>query len=296
MGWWADRFINIPKALLPSVLDNVADFGKTDPAFFGHEIPITGVAGDQHAALIGQACFKEGMVKSTYGTGCFVVMNTGNQVVQSKVSLLSTVAYRIKGKIAYGLEGSIFNAGTVVQWLRDKVHLIKNAGDTEAICRNTSSTKNIYLVPAFTGLGAPYWDSQARGAILGLTRDSTDHEIVRAGLESIAYQTKDLIDAMISDGASHLAALRVDGGMVANNWFLGFLADILQINIQRPACIETTALGAAYLAGLGAGLYADLEEIQRHWQLSQEFLPQMAKEEVGMLYQGWKKAVKSVLS
>ncbi len=286
---------NIPKLLLPIVLDNAADFGKTDQQFFGHEIPITGVAGDQQAALIGQACFQEGMVKSTYGTGCFVVMNTGNKVLHSKVSLLSTIAYRIQGKITYALEGSIFNAGTVVQWLRDKLHLIKNASDTEEICRNTVSTKNVYLVPAFTGLGAPYWNSKARGAIVGLTRDSTDAEIIRAGLESIVYQTKDLMDAMIADGAN-LSALRVDGGMVANNWFLQFLADILQIKIQRPGCIETTALGVAYLAGLGAGIYSNLEEIAHYWQLDQEFSTKISKENVNLLYQGWKKAIKSVLS
>jgi len=286
---------DIPKQVLPTVLDNAADFGKVDKQFLGHEIPITGVAGDQQAATIGQACFKAGMVKSTYGTGCFVVMNTGNKVVHSNVSLLATVAYRINGNITYALEGSIFNAGTVVQWLRDKIHLIKNASDTETICRNTPSTKNVYLVPAFTGLGAPYWDSKARGAIVGLTRDSTDAEIVRAGLESIAYQTKDLIDAMVKDGAV-LSTLRVDGGMVANNWFLQFLADMLQISIQRPRCIETTALGAAYLAGLGANLYSSLDEIHHHWQLDQEFSADMSKEQMNLLYQGWQKAVKVVLS
>lgn len=295
---WDDDLIalfGIPKLLLPSVLDNAADFGKTEKALFGHEIPITGVAGDQQAATIGQACFKEGMVKSTYGTGCFVVMNTGNKVIHSQVSLLSTVAYRLNGKITYALEGSIFNAGTVVQWLRDKIHLIKNASDTEAICRETPSTKNVYLVPAFTGLGAPYWDSQARGAILGLTRDTSDKEIVRAGLESIAYQTKDLVDAMVTDGAIDLSTLRVDGGMVANDWFLQFLANILQIRIQRPECIETTALGVAYLAALGAGFYASLDEIAHHWKLQKEFLPNIPKNQVDALYKGWKKAVKSVL-
>lgn len=296
---WDDALLelfNIPKMLLPRVLDNIDDFGKTHKALFGAEIPILCVAGDQQAASIGQACFEAGMAKSTYGTGCFIMMNTGSKVIRSKVSLLSTVLYRLEGKVTYALEGSIFNAGTVIQWFRDKLHLIKDASETEAIAASVSTSNNLYVVPAFTGLGAPYWDPNARGAILGLTRDTTDKEIVRAGLEAVCYQTRDLVEAMRADGAIFSKALRVDGGMVANNWFLQFLADTLQLEIERPICIETTALGVAYLAAIGAGYYSNLDEVSQHWQKEQSFLAKQVKGAADQSYEGWKSAVKRILS
>lgn len=295
---WDDEllaFFKVPKNLLPEVRDCAADFGYTDAALFGSAIAIRGMAGDQQAALIGQACFAPGMAKSTYGTGCFVVLNTGSTCVRSANRLLSTVAYRLGGKTTYALEGSIFVAGAAVQWLRDAVHLIKSAGETEAIARSIKDSQGVYLVPAFTGLGAPYWDPQARGAIFGLTRDTGLAHIVRAALESVAYQTRDLLDAMAADSLAP-TELRVDGGMVINDWLTQFLADALQVPVLRPQVTETTALGAAFLAGLGAGVYGSLDELSARWQQQQRFVPQMPAEQASQLHAGWRKAIARVRS
>jgi glycerol kinase len=262
--------LEIPEALLPEVEDSCADFGITDESLFGAAIPITGIAGDQQAALIGQCCFKEGMTKSTYGTGCFVIMNTGDTAVVSNNKLLTTVGYRIDGKVTYGLEGSIFIAGAAVQWLRDEIKLIKDAAETEAIAVANPDSHGVYLVPAFTGLGAPYWDANARGAIVGLTRDSGIEDIVTATLQSVSYQTRDLLSAMASDGVKP-GVIRVDGGMVANNWVCQCLADILQVSVDRPVVTETTALGAAYLAGLQVGIFKSLDELSDQWQREKRF-------------------------
>ena len=289
------NFFQVPASLLPRVLDSADDFGDTDPALFGAAIAIRGIAGDQQAALVGQACFAPGMAKSTYGTGCFVVLNTGTTCVRSANRLLSTVAYRLKGQTTYGLEGSIFVAGAAVQWLRDAVHLIKSAGETEALARSLADSQGVYLVPAFTGLGAPYWDPQARGAIFGLTRDTGLAHIVRAALESVAYQSRDLLDAMTADSLAP-TELRVDGGMVGNDWLTQFLADALQLPVLRPQVTETTALGAAFLAGLGAGVYASLDELSALWQQQQRFVPQMPADQAARLHAGWRQAIARVRS
>jgi glycerol kinase len=288
-------FFEVPAALLPEVRDSAADFGATDAQLLGASVPIRGVAGDQQAATVGQACFDAGMSKSTYGTGCFMVLNTGAQVLASQNRLLSTVAYRLNGQPTYALEGSIFIAGAAVQWLRDAAHLIGSASETEALARSLTSTEGVYLVPAFTGLGAPYWDPLARGAILGLTRSTGLAHIVRAALESVGYQTRDLLAAMASDGAAP-QELRVDGGMVINNWLSQFLADACQLPVVRPAVTETTALGAAFLAGLASGVYGSLEEIARLWAEQRRFTPQMAAFEADALYTGWNQAVGRVRS
>lgn len=287
---------NIPIELLPTVLDSSALFGEVDESFLGEKIPITGIAGDQQAATIGQACFHSGMVKSTYGTGCFMLLNTGSKLIQSKNQLLGTIAYRLQGKVAYGLEGSIFSAGVTIKWLRDTLKLIKTAAETETLAKCVPDTEGVYLVPGFTGLGAPYWDPDARGALLGLTRNSGIEHIARAALESVCYQSRDLLEAMRSDSEMQLEVLRVDGGMVANNWLLQFLADILMIEVQRPACIETSALGAAYLAGLHVGIYRSLDEISAMWQVNARFTPQMQLPKSEYLYSGWKRAVARVLT
>jgi len=296
---WDDEllaFFNIPRSVLPEVRDSAADFGTTDPALFGAAIPIRGVAGDQQAATVGQACFGPGMVKSTYGTGCFMVMNTGAEIVQSKSRLISTVAYRLNGTPTYALEGSIFIAGAAVQWLRDALKLIGSAAETEQWARAVDDTHGVYLVPAFTGLGAPYWDPEARGAIMGLTRNSGIGEIVRAALESVCFQTRDLLDAMRADGANMPATLRVDGGMAANDWVMQSLADLLATPVERPTITETTALGAAYLAGLGAGVYAGLDEIAALWARDRVFQPAMSAERRERAYRGWIEAVNRVRS
>ena len=285
--------LDIPAAMLPAVEDCSADFGSVAPSLFGAPMPIYGMAGDQQAALIGQGCFQPGMTKSTYGTGCFVIMNTGAEPVQSSHKLLTTVAYRLGGKVCYGLEGSIFVAGAAVQWLRDGLQLIKSASETEALARGRDGAQGVYLVPAFTGLGAPHWDPSARGAIFGLTRDTGLADLVVACLEAVCYQTKDLLAAMQQDGALP-TLLRVDGGMVANSWLAQRLADLLQIVVDRPASIETTALGAAYLAGLQAGLYPDLAAIGKAWQLERRFEPGMSSEESQALHQGWLAAIARV--
>lgn len=285
----------IPEILLPTVMDNAADFGSVDADFFGRQVPITGMAGDQQAATVGQACFHPGMVKTTFGTGCFMLLNTGSEVIISNNRLLSTIAYRINNEVVYGLEGSIFSAGTTIKWLRDSLKIIKTAAETELHARRINDTGGVYLVPAFTGLGAPYWDPDARGALFGLTRGSEISHIVRAALESVAYQTRDLLDAMARDYQNQIDTLRVDGGMAANNWLLQFLADMAGISVQRPACVETSALGAAYLAGLQIGLYSSLQEITDMWKMNAEFSPHMQNQQREKLYDDWKDAVARTL-
>ncbi|WP_339842496.1 glycerol kinase GlpK [uncultured Halopseudomonas sp.] len=286
--------LDIPASLLPEVMDCAADFGHTEADLLGASIPVAGMAGDQQAALIGQACFEPGMVKSTYGTGCFMIMNTGDKPVTSRNRLLTTVGYRIRGKTTYALEGSIFVAGAAVQWLRDGLKLIQHAGETEAMAEETGDQCGVYLVPAFTGLGAPYWDPKARGAIFGLTRDTGIAEIVTAGLQSVCFQTRDLLDAMTADGANSTAALRVDGGMVVNNWVVQALANILGVPVDRPQVTETTALGVAYLAGLQIGTYQSLDEIAEHWQCERAFSPAMPEAKRNELYRGWLDAIRRV--
>ena len=295
---WDDellKFFKVPAALLPEVKDCAADFGKTDPALFGGPIRIAGIAGDQQAATVGQACFEPGMIKSTYGTGCFAVLNLGTEFVRSRNRLLTTTAYRLNGETTYALEGSIFIAGAAVQWLRDALQLIGHAGDTEALARSLDDNGGVYLVPAFTGLGAPYWDPDARGAVIGLTRDAGIAHFARAALESVAYQTRDLMIAMADDALQPME-VRVDGGMVVNDWVVQGLADILQIPALRPQVVETTALGAAYLAGLQVGVYDSLEDISALWQTERRFEPQMPAQRATELYQGWQAAVARVRS
>ncbi len=285
----------IPRPLLPEVKDCIADFGTTDAMLFGRSIPIGGIAGDQQAAAIGQACLEPGMIKSTYGTGCFVLMNTGDKAFRSQNRLLTTVAYRVDGQPSYAIEGSIFVAGAAIQWLRDGLKLIDSASEVEGLAQGLNSNRGVYLVPAFTGLGAPHWDPHARGAIFGLTRDTGVAEIVRATLESVGYQTYDLMEAMKRDSETGSKALRVDGGMVANNWFLQFLADILNVPVERPKVTETTALGAAYLAGIQLGVFESLADIQNHWQRDALFTPRLGADERKELLCGWQKAVSRVL-
>jgi glycerol kinase len=285
----------IPESLLPDVKDCIADFGATDANLFGRAIPIGGIAGDQQAAAIGQACLEPGMIKSTYGTGCFVLMNTGDKVIRSQNRLLTTVAYRVEGRPSYAIEGSIFVAGAAIQWIRDGLKLIDSAGEVEGLAQGLDSNRGVYLVPAFTGLGAPHWDPHARGAIFGLTRDTGIAEIVRATLESVGYQTRDLMQAMKRDSATEVKALRVDGGMVVNNWFLQFLADLLEVPVERPQVTETTALGAAYLAGVQLGLFESLADIGQHWQRDALFTPRLSHAERNKLLLGWERAVSRVL-
>ncbi len=287
------ELFDIPKSLLPEVKDCAADYGVSAADLLGAEIPISGIAGDQQAALFGQACFEKGMAKSTYGTGCFLIMNSGEEALKSNNKLLTTVAYRLNGKTTYGLEGSIFIAGAAIQWLRDGLHLINKASETEALAEETGEDPGVFLVPAFTGLGAPYWDPNARGALFGLTRDTGIKEIVTAGLLSVCYQTKDLQKAMEKDGVRP-NNLRVDGGMVANNWVLQSLADILGANVERPTIIETTALGAAYLAGLQVGVFSSLEDIASRWQRDREFTPKWEKSKRDAFYAAWLDAVERV--
>ncbi len=290
---------NVPASLLPEVKDCADFYGQTDTALLGDTVPILGVAGDQQAAAIGQCCFEKGAIKSTYGTGCFVILNTGKSCLTSKNKLLSTVCYRLKGQTTYALEGSIFVAGAAVQWLRDGLKIIERAEDTEAIAKSLSSNQGLYLVPAFTGLGAPYWDPDARGAVLGITRDTGQEAFVRAALESVCYQTYDLFNAMKEDGSENNVAaqtLRVDGGMVNNDWLVQFLSDILDLPIERPKVMETTALGVAYLVGLQAGLYRDLDDIQANWQKHSEFSPKMDADTRAPLLADWKNAVSKVLA
>ncbi|MFT4676274.1 MAG: glycerol kinase [Patiriisocius sp.] len=287
--------LEIPISLLPEVMDSSADFGITEPELLGGPIPIAGMAGDQHCALFGQGCFEPGMLKSTYGTGCFAVLNTGSEAISSDHKLLTTVGYRLNGEVTYALEGSIFVAGAAVQWLRDGLKLVAHASETEAIAKATGDAGGVYLVPAFTGLGAPYWDAEARGAIIGLTRDSGINEIVTATLQSVCYQTRDLLTAMKNDGIE-TKVLRVDGGMVANNWVSQCLADTLQIPVDRPEITETTALGACYLAGLQVGIFKSLEDLKDKWRLERKFQPMLESDVADSRYVGWQAAVARVRS
>lgn len=300
-GCWDEdllRLFRIPPSLLPEVLDCAADFGTTDPALFGAAIPVRGMAGDQQAATVGQACFAPGMVKSTYGTGCFALLNTGAAAVASKNRLLTTIAYQLRGQRTYALEGAIFMAGAAVQWLRDGLGIIREAKEAGALAAQADPAQRVYLVPAFVGLGAPYWDAEARGALFGLTRGSGRTEICRAALESVAYQTRDLLDAMRADwGQAGETVLRVDGGMVASDWTMQFLSDLLGAPVDRPTVLETTALGAAYLAGLQAGLCPAPDAAGgSHWRLERRFLPAMLRDDAAARYAGWQDAVRRTLS
>lgn len=291
------RLLGVPLAMLPDVRDSAADFGAALPEFFGRAIPIGGVAGDQQAATVGQACFVPGMMKSTYGTGCFALLNTGDRLVQSKNRLLTTIAYQMDGKRTYALEGSIFIAGAVVQWLRDGLKLVGSAAETQGLAEASDRSQGVYLVPAFTGLGAPYWDAECRGAMFGLTRATGPAEIARAALESVGYQTRDLLEAMRRDwSADANTVLRVDGGMTASDWTMQFLADILGASVDRPVVTETTALGAAWLAGVTAGVYPKQEGFAEAWALERRFAPQMSEPERTRLYAGWTNAVSRTLS
>ncbi|MED5388554.1 MAG: glycerol kinase GlpK [Pseudomonadota bacterium] len=293
---WDDELLalfDIPSAVLPTVRDSAGEFGTTCPELLGAAVPVAGIAGDQQAALVGQACFQPGMVKSTYGTGCFMVMNTG-EAVASHNRLLTTVGYRLNGKTTYALEGSIFVAGAAIQWLRDGLNLIRDASETEALARRAGSAGGVYLVPAFTGLGAPWWDPHARGALLGLTRDTGIAEVVTAGLEAVCYQSRDLLDAMAADCGTRPTTLRVDGGMVVNNWLSQTLSDVLGVCVDRPVVTETTALGAAYLAGLGVGLYDSLDAVAEQWRCEREFAPLLEEAERQRRYRGWREAVARV--
>ncbi|HYV88225.1 MAG TPA: glycerol kinase GlpK [Candidatus Polarisedimenticolia bacterium] len=294
---WSEELLalfGVSRKLLPEVRDCSADYGATEASLFGRAIPIAGIAGDQQAAAVGQACFSPGMIKSTYGTGCFVLSNTGEKSPVSKNRLVTTVALRLSGKVTYAVEGSIFIAGAGVQWIRDGLGLVQNAGETEAMAASLPGNAGVYLVPAFTGLGAPYWDPAARGAIFGLTRDVGRPQIARAMLEAVCYQTRDLMEAMAADGTPKPTSLRVDGGMTRNNWLMQFLADMLDIPVERPVVTETTALGAAYLAGLKAGLWSSTGDIASHWQRDHLFEPAMKAAERDKLYAGWKDAVQRV--
>ena len=288
------KLFEIPEHILPEVKNCADDFGTTSK--FGGEIKIGGVAGDQQAAAIGQACLSAGSVKSTYGTGCFMIMNTGEELKLSKNKLLSTIAYRVDNKNYYALEGSIFIAGAAVQWLRDSLKLINTASETDDLYNQADPTQKIYLVPAFTGLGAPYWDGEARGSIFGLTRNTGIPEMVKAAIDSVAYQTKDLLLAMEKDSGMKINVIRVDGGMVNNESFLQFLSSLLQTNVDRPTIIETTALGAAYLAGYQSGLFGSMDEIFHKWKSEKVFVQKLHKKEVKYLYNGWLKAVKGTLA
>jgi len=290
------RQFRIPRAILPRVMDCAAPFGETLPSLLGAPIPIAGMAGDQQAATVGQACFEPGMIKSTYGTGCFALINTGQTQVVSKSRLLTTVAYRLKGDVTFALEGSIFVAGAAVQWLRDGLKVIAHSSDTEGLAAGLEGNHGVYMVPAFTGLGAPWWDPDARGALLGLTRDTGIAHIVRAALEATAYQTCDLMAAMAEDGAARPAALRVDGGMAVNDWLMQFLADQLGLAVERPRVVETTALGAACLAGLEAGIFTSTADIARRWRADRAFAPQMEAAQRDRLHAGWRDAVARVRS
>ena len=300
-GRWSKTIcarFDIPMEMLPEVRDCASDFGTTRADLFGAELPILGVAGDQQAATIGQACFQPGMLKSTYGTGCFALLNTGDTLVESQSRLLGTIAYQFDGKPTYALEGSIFIAGAVVQWLRDGLKIIREAKETQPLAETADQTQELYLVPAFTGLGAPYWDAESRGAIYGLTRNSGPAEFARAALESVGFQTRDLLEAMKSDwhGAEDSGVLRVDGGMSASDWSMQFLSDIIGAPVDRPDVLETTALGVAWLAGMKAGVYPDQAGFAKNWALDQRFEPQMDEATRDRRYAGWKDAISRTLT
>jgi len=299
-GGWDDTLLDllrVPRALLPDVKDSAADFGETEPGLFGSSIKIAGIAGDQQAATIGQACFKPGMMKSTYGTGCFALLNTGETAVRSTNRLLTTIAYQLNGKPTYALEGSIFIAGAAVQWLRDGLGLIEHASDSGDLALQADANQDVYLVPAFVGLGAPYWDADCRGALFGLTRGTGPKEIARATLESVCYQTRDLLEAMQGDWENKGdTVLRVDGGMVNSDWTMQCLADTLNAPVDRPQVLETTAVGAAYLAGMQVGVYPDMETFASGWALEKRFTPQLDEDQRTRKYDGWKDAVRRTLS
>ncbi|KOF09929.1 glycerol kinase [Planococcus glaciei] len=292
---WDDELLEIltvPKSMLPEVCQSSEVYGHTvDYHFFGHEVPIAGMAGDQQAALFGQACFEKGMAKNTYGTGCFMLMNTGEEGVVSDHGLLTTLAWGVDGKVEYAIEGSIFVAGSAIQWLRDGLQLIDHAPESEAYAASVESTEGVYMVPAFVGLGTPYWDTDARGAIFGLTRGTTKAHLIRATLESLAYQTKDVVDVMVKESGTELKTLRVDGGAVANDLLMQFQSDILNVQVERPMIQETTALGAAYLAGLAVGFWKDKEEIAQQWKVDKTYTSTMPLEQSEELYEGWQNAV-----
>ena len=299
-GEWDDellRLFKVPRAMLPQIKDNADDFGTSDKAVLGAAVNIRGAAGDQQAATIGQACFEPGMMKSTYGTGCFALLNTGADMVRSKNRLLTTVAYRLNGKSTYALEGAIFIAGASVQWLRDKLRLFKDSADTGALAKSSDPASKVYLVPAFVGLGAPWWDAEARGAIYGLTRNTSSADLTRAALESVAYQTQDLLSAMRKDwkGARD-TVLRVDGGMVASDWTMQFLSDMLDVPVDRPTILETTALGAAWLAGHKAGVWPDMKGFAKRWSLERQFNPMMKPAIRKQKLKGWRDAVQRTLT
>ncbi|MDA2140512.1 glycerol kinase GlpK [Bacillus cereus group sp. Bc256] len=294
---WDDELLDmltVPKSMLPEVRPSSEVYGETiDYHFFGQNVPIAGVAGDQQAALFGQACFGEGMAKNTYGTGCFMLMNTGEKAVASEHGLLTTIAWGIDGKVNYALEGSIFVAGSAIQWLRDGMRMFKDASESEVYANRVESTDGVYVVPAFVGLGTPYWDSEVRGAIFGVTRGTTKEHFIRATLESLAYQTKDVLCAMEADSGIELKTLRVDGGAVKNNFLMKFQSDILDVPVERPVINETTALGAAYLAGLAVGYWKNQDEIKEQWHMDKRFEPTMEAETSEELYAGWKKAIEA---
>ncbi|WP_314061752.1 glycerol kinase GlpK [uncultured Vagococcus sp.] len=290
------ELLDIPETILPEVRPSSEIYGTTvSYHMFGQEIPIAGAAGDQQAALFGQNCFEAGNIKNTYGTGCFILMNTGNQPVHSEHGLVTTIAASIGDEVQYALEGSVFVAGSAVQWLRDGLRMFEKAADTERYATKVASSDGVYVVPAFVGLGAPHWDSDARGAIFGLTRGTSKEVMIRATLEAIAYQTKDVMETMLQDSGLPITSMRVDGGAAKNNFLMQFQSDILNLDISRPKVNETTALGAAYLAGLATGYWRDMADIRKNWQLEQEYHPQMAQEERTQLYDGWKKAVSATL-
>ena len=292
---WDDEILeilDIPKSMLPDVKPSSYVYGHTDEGMLsGAQIPIAGCAGDQQAALFGQTCFEEGSAKNTYGTGCFMLMNTGENIVESKHGLLTTIAWGVDGKVEYALEGSIFIGGASIQWLRDELRVLYDAKQSEFYANSVKDTNGVYVVPAFAGLGAPYWDMYARGAIMGLTRGANRAHLVRATLESIAYQVKDVLNAMQEDSGLKLKDLRVDGGASSNNFLMQFQSDILDVNIDRPKVVETTALGAAYLAGLAVEFYNNKDEIKKSWIIDREFIPNMSYDKRNLLYKGWKKAV-----
>jgi len=293
---WDDELLDlfsIPKTMLPEVMDCAAEFGLTDPSLFNGQIPILAMAGDQQAALFGQACFKEGMAKCTYGTGAFLMLNTGSKALKSTNRLLTTIAYRLNGKVNYAIEGSIFMAGAIIQWLRDNLQIIEKASDTEIMAKKIPLGHGVFLVPAFTGLGAPYWNANARAAISGLSRDSGRNEIISAALQSVAFQTKDLQIAMEKDGLRP-SLLKVDGGMAENNWLVDFISDMLSITVERPEIVETTALGVAYLAGLQAGVFASVDELTTLWRCEKSFTPKIDELQKNRLYAQWQQAVSKV--
>lgn len=289
------RLFRVPSALLPEVHDNSHEFGTTAPGLLDEQLPISGMAGDQQAALFGQACFGAGMAKSTYGTGCFMLVNTGQEPVMSRQRLLTTPAYRLNGQTTYALEGSIFVAGAAIKWLRDGLGVIADASQTNSLATRVPDSHGVYMVPAFVGLGAPYWDPEARGSIFGLTLDATGAHLARAALEAVAYQTLDLVDAMAGDGA-RLAGMRIDGGMASNGWLCQFLADILKLPVERPQYLETTALGAAFLAGLSTGVWENLDDLSRIWKQCDCFRPRLADDRREALIAGWRNAVAKTLS